>query len=210
MAKPAPSTKTATTNTKAPKSTQERAVDELIEAVDPTDVVREITLTGAAGSEVEGWSKTYKQRRLSALPRLDFIRIVGSALDKAMADGSMSVQQLAEAAGAAGGGFSGINIGTADVFIRILARLAMAAPDLVNDVIMLALGVPLGERPIVEIILNQPEEEDGSGGLSDDDFFGIAETFVNQNAKAINDFFAKRGVDLVQKAQKALAQTSDS
>lgn len=203
MAKPAP-------NTKEPKGTQEKAVDDLLEAADPSDVVREITLKGAPETEVAGWEKTYKQRRLSALPRLDFIRIVGSALDKAMADGQMSVQQLAEAAGAAQGGLSGINIGTADVFIRIIARLAMAAPELINDIIMLALGVPRGERPIVEIILNQPEEEDGSGGLSDDDFFGIAETFVNQNAKAINDFFAKRGVDLVAKAQKALAQTSAS
>lgn len=206
MAKETPSTKGA-----KPPETQEERVDNLIEAAAPRVMHREQRIAGAAGTDVAGFDRTYVQRPLSTVPRLEFIRIVGSALDKAMSDGQMSLQQLAEVAGTGmSGGMSTVNIGSADVFIRILSKLAIAAPDLITEVLMLALNVPRMDRPIVEIVFQQPEEEDGTGGLGDDDFFAIAELFVEQNAKTINDFFAKRGVKLVAKAQEALSQTSGS
>lgn len=189
------------TTTKVEKSEEEK-VDELIDAVAPPVKRREQRITASDGSPFEGFDRTYVQQKLSFFAKLEFIRLVSRAINRAMGkDESGDAIDL----GALLGGVSGDATQT-ELFIMAVTRLAEYAPEIIKDIYMISLNVPAHERPIVAAIFDEPYDEDAqTGGLSDEDGLAILETFVAQNGKVMRDFYLTEMPKLGSQIQEALA-----
>lgn len=174
------------------------AIEELSEAVDPRTIFRDQRVAGLKDSGYENFDRTYTQRRLSSFPRLEFIRVVSKSINDIVTSDDTSMAQFASDLN------DGLGLESAEVLVRLFSRLAMTAPETIAEVLLISLGVPNHERMIVIDIWNQPEGENGTGGLSDKDMQEMLETFIDQNAGAINDFFRKTLPGLLSRTQKII------
>jgi hypothetical protein len=197
----------------APTSTEpsEKAkVEGLIDAVEQINTSpRPQRIVGPMGTPYEAFDRTYTQRPLSMLGGMSFIRIVGKAIDSALAGDDAPT--FAEIAGASTLDVSGLT--NIDGFMRMLARLSMYAENLFKDIYMLALSVPVGERGIVSDILDMPcEDQDGvkRGGLDYDDGTEILKVFVAQNSKELVKLFRDQAPSLVRQIQDAVSTPEQS
>lgn len=185
--------------------TEAEKVDELIETVAPVAALREQRILAPADSQFAGFDKTYVQKPLSFFGKTEFVRVVGKGVDTALGEGGggLSITSLFGNIGSIS------DLSSTDVFVKLIARLAENAPELLKDAYMISLGVPRHERMIVSEIFDMPHDPDtGAGGLSDDDGFAILDTFVAQNAKTLTDFFAVRLRKTVKDVQEIVsAQT---
>ncbi len=82
--------------------------------------------------------------------------------------------------------------------IGVLSRIVASVPQLMEDMYLLILSVPLEKRETVREGLRQ---------IDDDTGFGILDTFVDQNAGTLRDFFP-RWRELVTKTMERMANRS--
>lgn len=146
------------------------------------------------------FQRTYVQRPLSFIAKMQWFSLVGDVLDKALSGPSaMSMNSLFMAPG---GGRAGqltlSDFRDADTFIQALGKLLSFAPDFLLDSYVIWLTVPDHERPLAKQILSLPEED---GGLSDRDGIEIVEIFIDQNYDALDDFFRVRLVELRRRVE---------
>lgn len=147
--------------------------------------------------------RDYVQKPLAFFGKMRFLQVMGEALDRAMSgeDGLTFAALL-------GGGPEGDRVlspdGTVrfeaikdvDVFIRAVAKLTAYAPELLQDVYVIALGVPRSEELWAKAAMDQHEDD---GGLSDEDGIAILETFVGQNGEVLRSFFVDRILPMFEK-----------
>jgi len=173
----------------ATKTTQPE--EDSTEVLEPSAQNREVTLG------LDPFRKTYTQKPLSFFGKMEIFAVLGGALDKAMSgpDG-LSLNELINGPGELGDSLTTENLRDADTFVKAIGKLVQFAPELLLDLYVVILAVPRGERELVKTQMQQTEE---NGGLSDDDGFGILETFVDQNWDVMADFFTVRIQPLIEK-----------
>ena len=173
----------------ANKTTQ--PAEDSTEVLEPAAQHREVHLG------VEPNIKTYVQRPLSFFGKMEIFAVLGGALDKAMSgpDG-LSLNELINGPGELGESVTTENLRDADTFVKAISKLVQYAPELLLDLYVVVLAVPRGEREVVKVLLQEPVE---NGGLTDDEGFGIIETFVDQNWDVMADFFGARIQPLIEK-----------
>jgi hypothetical protein len=159
----------------APKA--EDDLDEQVEAIEPRYDAREWIIK----DDQADFMRVYIQKPLSFSGKLQVTALLTKTLKKAMDDG-LSVDGVMQTVDDA----TGDDFGS---FVQSIITLVEYAPDLVADLSCLSLHVPTGEREWVKSMWNRPEDE---GGLSDNDGIEMIEIFVDQNVKALKDFFAER------------------
>ena len=177
----------------------------------PQDTV-DVLVPSAANREVSfgagDLQMTYIQKPLSFFQKLEVFSVLGSALDKAMSgpDG-LTLSDLFDGPAGVGDKLNERNFRDADTFIKAIAKLVQYTPDLLSDLYVIILGVPKGSRLFVKEVMELPEDE---GGLSDDQGFGILDTFVDQNWEVMSDFFSKRIMPLANKMSSKLQESQPS
>lgn len=134
----------------------------------------------------------YTQRPIGFGAKIEFYKLLSEALrDAVNGPGGVSVGSIISAlpdmvAGEEVTAESVLaNVGSVDTLIGGILPLLVQAPDFVDELIVLALGVPSYERSIVKILMNDTVE---NGGLTDDQGQRILDTFIDQNATAMRDF----------------------
>ncbi len=131
---------------------------------------------------------TYVQKPLSFFGKIELFSVLGNALEKALTDVSLGdILDVPDVAGK-----NAQDLSDADAFIKAIAKIAQYAPDFLKEIYAIALSIPRDEREE----FNQVVED-----ISDDDGFKILEVFVDQNWKALMDFFSGRLMPLISKIQ---------
>lgn len=164
---------------------------DVLEELAPSTQVREVTLgTG-------DYERVYLQKPLSFFGKLELARILGEALDKAMAgEDGLSLADLWDMPERTEGQVTVQDIMDADNFVRGIMKLTSYAPDLIGELYCVALNIPRDRREQFKRLMELPEDE---GGLSDEAGIGIFETFIDQNWDVLLDFFKNRLMPLFQK-----------
>jgi hypothetical protein len=184
----------------ANKTTQ--PAEDSTEILEPSAQLRTIHLG------VEPNVKTYVQKPLSFFGKMEIFSVLGGALDKAMSgDDGLSLNELLNGPGELGGSVTAENFRDADTFVKAIGKLLQYAPDLFLDLYVVILAVPRGEREVVKEQMRHNEED---GGLSDDDGFGILETFIDQNWDVMADFFGARIQPLIEKVSNKVQGSQQS
>lgn len=137
----------------------------------------------------------YTQRPLSFFGKIEIFGILGSAIEKALSDGGLSLGEILQDVPDKKSEFA-----EADQFIKSLAKIAQFAPEFLKDLYVISLGVPAGERDYVKSIMELPEDQ---GGLSDEQGIQILETFIAQNWDVLLDFFTKKILPLFNQLSKS-------
>lgn len=169
----------------------EQPQDETVEILEPGAQER-IVVIGE-----DPFTRHFVQRPLSFFGKLEVFSVLGGAIEKAMSgpDG-LTITELFDGPQALGETLSEQNFSDADTFVRAIAKLVQYAPDVLSDLYLVILAVPRGERELYRELMERPADE---GGLSDEDGFGVLETFVDQNWDMMLDFFNSRIVPLFNK-----------
>lgn len=142
----------------------------------------------------------YTQKPLSFFGKMEFFALLGDAVDKALRDGSISLDEIFDF------GNEVSDEQGSHAYIRGIAKLVQFAPEFLKDLYCVALNVPRDERYLARSLMELSEDE---GGLSDEAGVAILDRFIDQNYEAINDFFGKRMMPLWQKViSKAQGSTS--
>jgi hypothetical protein len=137
----------------------------------------------------ENVRRTYIQKPLSFIAKMQWFALVGEVLDRALSGpNAMSLNSLFEAP-AARGGLSMESFRDADTFIQAVGKLMSVAPDFLVNSYCIWLNVPDYEREVVKQIMELPPDE---GGLSDEQGIEIIEIFIDQNYEALDRFFQER------------------
>ncbi len=149
--------------------------------------------------DYDGKQKAFIQRPLSFMAKIEFFALIGDTVEQAMeADANLSLE-------AAMGGFTGGALGTAggsddaNSMTRLIAKLVRYSPAFLNECFLIWLHVPIDDRQWAMEAMRQAQDE---GGLKDEEGFEILETFIDQNAEALENFFAERFGSLAKRAQK--------
>ena len=176
-----------------PESEQEQVERDVLDTIVPKSEPRVWTL---GPDEI---SRTYVQKPLSFIAKMQWFSLVGDVLDKALSgqDG-MSLNSLFSTP-TRGGELRVQDFRDADTFVQAIGKLLAAAPDFLVDSYIIWLNVPDYDRDIVREILKLPPDE---GGLSDDQGIEMIEVFLDQNYEALADFFSQRIGQLQRRVQK--------
>ncbi len=182
----------ATANVDQQKATpkgekDENKLDQQLDQIEPKSAAR-IQILGLEKEERE-----YVQRPLSYFGKLEMFGVLGTAIDRALTEGLRFTDVIGTIPGMSSGG--GV---TVEGFMQAVGKLASYAPDLLLDLYTIWLGVPREERWEARRLMTLPESE---GGLSDDDGIEIIETFLDQNAEVLKDFFNQRLKPLIERAK---------
>lgn len=136
------------------------------------------------------YQRTYIQRPLSFIAKMQWFSLVGEVLDKALSGpNKMSMNSLLTGAPTTRGQLTIADFTDADTFVQALGKLLSHAPEFLLDSYVIWLGVPDTEKDLTKQILSLPEED---GGLSDEQGIEIIEIFIDQNYDALDAFFRKR------------------
>jgi hypothetical protein len=136
------------------------------------------------------YERTYVQRELSFIGKMQWFSLVGEVLDKAMSgEDRLSVNSLLSAPGSMGGQLSVADFRDADMFVQAIGKLLVHAPDFLQKSYCIWLGVPDYERDLVKNIMALPADE---GGLTDEQGMEIIEIFIDQNYEALDSFFREK------------------
>jgi len=178
------------------------SAEEQLETIAPSVAERTVYLG------VEPEVLTFVQKPLSFFGKLEFFSVMGKALDKAMSgDEGLSLSQLFEVPErSADGSLRPNDFKEADVFVKGLTKIAEQAPEVLLDLYCVILAVPRGSRDYVKDLMQESSEE---GGLSDDDGFGILETFLAQNWEVMNGFFRDRIPALMETVRSSTAKEKE-
>jgi hypothetical protein len=182
-------------------ATQEEKVDE-IEVIEPSYSIKHRTIGGEEHIQV------YAQKPLSFFGKMELFSLLGSAVDKALKDGDVSVSDLFDRPQVRDlSSISANEVKEADLFVKAVAKLVEFAPDFLKDLYCVILAIPKGEREYAKMLMEAPEDE---GGLSDDEGIDILNTFIDQNWEAMVDFFGKKIMPLAQKVSSKAQDTASS
>ena len=137
------------------------------------------------------YQRTYVQRKLSFIAKMQWFALVGDVLDGALSGPTkMSMNSLLSGPPQARGGqLSVADFADADTFVQALGKLLSHAPEFLLDSYVIWLAVPDTEQELAKKIFALPEED---GGLSDEQGMEIIEVFIDQNYDALDNFFRKR------------------
>jgi hypothetical protein len=180
-----------------------------VEAFEPGAATRQWVVSGRDGND-NPHERTYIQEELGFFPKQQFIVLASQFVDRFVSgDLGISMKDL----------FSGDlrktvamptefspeeaanKIESNTEMIRSVIKVVQQLPDLQIEIIMLSLGVPRNERDWAREVMTGPVSR---GGINDEMGFDILKTFITQNAKTLIDFFAEKGRDLVNHAQREL------
>lgn len=125
------------------------------------------------------------QKPLGFFQKLDLFSYLGDAVDLATSgkDGLSISSVLGDFTRGPNQAPQGLN---PDVLVQGVAKLAQYVPNVIQQSFCIILNVPKEDREAIIEIMSRPKDE---GGLSDDDAIGIIETFFDQNADEVKDFF---------------------
>lgn len=125
---------------------------------------------------------TYTQKPLSYFAKMEFYALLADAIDKAVEDDqSLSLTGMMKS--------GELSFDNPDAFLRVMVKLVRFVPDLFEEAYCIFLAVPRGDRYMVKEMMRAPVDE---GGIADDDGLMIVQTFIDQNLKAIEEFFTGR------------------
>lgn len=142
------------------------------------------------------YEMTFTQKPLSFFQKMEFFSVMGRAIDRAMSGPEgISINDLLSLP-ERGETLSADDFKDADVFIRAIAKLVTEAPEILEDLYVVILGVPRTHRDFAKRLMSGPADE---GGLTDEDGIAILETFIDQNWDVMVDFFGERIKPLVEK-----------
>lgn len=149
----------------------------------------------------DDYVRTYVQRPLSFIAKMQWFSLVGEVLDKAMSgQDRLSVNSLLSAPGnMAGGQLSVADFRDADMFVQAVGKLLVHAPDFLQKSYCIWLNVPDFDRDLVKNIMALPPED---GGLTDNQGIEMIEVFIDQNYEALDSFFRERLGGLQKRVQK--------
>lgn len=165
------------------------AQDEL-EALQPSAQERYITV-----GNTEVGQLTFVQRPLSFFGKMEFFAVVGGAINELVTgEDAISIEDLMPQ----GRETTVDDVKDVTAFAGAFMRVIEEVPELLQDIYCIALGVPKGRRDLVKSMMSAPEAE---GGLSDDDGFGVLETFIEQNGEVLTRLFAERIEPLFRRVQ---------
>ena len=153
-----------------------------IEILEP-EVKEKIVILGKGDETI-----TFIQKPLTFFGKIEFFSIMGKAIERVLSEGG-SVSEIIDSP--EGNPLDQSSAKEADLFIKSIAKVVQYAPETLLDIYCVVLAVPRGEKEYVKIRL----EED----LTDEQGFGIIDTFVDQNWEVLTSFFTERGVPLYQK-----------
>jgi hypothetical protein len=141
----------------------------------------------------------YVQKPLSYLAKMEFFSLLAGTIDKAMqGDNALTITGMLNQVGfSRDGKLSLSDMRDADVFVNGMAKLMIYSPDFLADAMCIWLAIPPGDRIWAKQIMNLPEDD---GGFSDEQGFQIIETFLDQNADALESFFVERIPRLAKRA----------
>lgn len=172
----------------------EEKVDDVLETLRPSaDPVKRKVGVGAEETE-------YIQKPLSFFGKMDLYALVGRTLDAAMQSG-MSIDALLDDVVPDVGNrqLTAADFGAADQMMATIAKVTRFAPQLLVDCYTIFLNVPPNDRAWFKETVVKPVDE---GGISDEEGIDILNTFIAQNAEAIEAFFVQH-LPLVSKTFRA-------
>lgn len=158
--------------------------------------------------EIPGYDEPFVQDPLTFFEKNEFLALVARALEDALAGGA-DIQSLISLLGMEEKQLKGLMSGelkSADLaylassIFNVITRLITIAPDLLENLYLIALSVPVEKRSEVRLRLRQIDDETG---------FGILEAFVEQNVTTIRDFFP-RWRELLESTMAKLRQEADT
>lgn len=142
------------------------------------------------------------QRPLSFFAKMELFSVLAATVDNLMkGEDGISLDQLLEIPDRTEGEVTLQDIADAEYFLQAIFKIVAEAPEVLEDVYCIALGVPRGRRDIVKRLMTLPVEE---GGLNDEDGTRIFETFIDQNAEALVSFFVDHAVPAIKRAMEKL------
>jgi len=144
-----------------------------------------------------GEERVYTQKKLSFMRKIELFAHLGNALDAATSgENGISLSSIIG---------SGSDEFSADVFIQGIAKVSIFAPDVLGTFFCIVLDIPADERGWAAVAIDQSTDD---GGLSDDDALRIVETFFDQNAGDIRDFFENKIKRLQERWRTTFGQGS--
>lgn len=166
--------------------------------VDPVDTLVPDTQTyyytfGEGDSAI-----TLTQKPLSFFGKMEFFSVMGKAIEKVLSEG-VSISEILDTPDP-DQPLSSNSLAEADSFVKAIATAVQYAPEILEDLYCVILGVPRSERVYVKLVLERD--------MTDDDGVDILERFVDQNVSVMVSFFAERILPLVSKIT-AKFQTSE-
>jgi hypothetical protein len=175
------------------KEEQEDVLDVLVPKAEPR--------TWSFGPE--NMQRTYIQKPMSFIGRIQWFALVGEVLDKAMSGpNGMSVNNLFSAP-QPGRQLTMEDFRDADTFIQAVGKLMAVAPDFLVKSYCIWLNVPDYDREIVAGLMKLPEDE---GGLTQEQGIEIIEVFIDQNYEALRRFFREDLPSLQRRIQAKVRQ----
>jgi hypothetical protein len=144
-------------------------------------------------------TRKYTQRPLSFFGKLEFFSLIGDTVDVALQTG-LTVNTMLEAMPASTG-LSARDFSDVDSFVLAISKLMKYAPDLLRDCYCVWLNVPIEERAWAKQCFEKMSDEEG---------IDIIETFIDQNAEAIENFFRKEVTKLWSRVQRQREESSQS
>lgn len=171
---------------------EKKTAEDVEESLQPDADIKEWTIG------MDSYAKTYTQKPLPVFGKLELMSLLGRTLDGAIKDG-LNVADLMDVPDE--GSFTSDEeaAAQASAFVEAVAKLLIYSPDLAGNMLCIFMNVPKGERTVIKEIMALPEDE---GGLGDDQFVGMLETFYAQNAEVFRRFFAERIRPMFDRIQK--------
>lgn len=186
---------------------QPEAVEESVEPkpVEKPEEKEDVLDTIVPKKEPKVWTigptdiqRTYVQKPLSFIAKMQWFSLVGEVLDKALSgpDG-MSLNSLFSTP-VRGDALRMADFRDADTFVQAIGKLLAAAPEFLVDSYLIWLNVPDYDRDITRDLMKLPPDD---GGLTDEQGMEIIEVFLDQNYEALADFFTLRISQLQKRVQ---------
>jgi hypothetical protein len=193
----APAAPTAVAEPPAPEQAEPEKADTVpeMEKIEPSDEPKPWLLV------LHGQAAEYTQAPLSFFRKIEFFSLVGDTLAQAMEgeDGLTVVGMLNSIGGSMTPSLEPQDLQNADSFVAGLARLTSHVPDFLKDCYCIWLNIPKKERAWAREAMD---------GLNDAEGVEIIETFIDQNADALEDFFRETAPRLVRKAAQRFGSES--
>lgn len=180
-----------------PPPEEEEAKEEPKAEENPIEVIEpQAQLVPRNFKDEEGNERVYIQKPLGYFNKLKFFALVGKSLDDlSEAGGSLNV--LANTT-------SLTDFQDVESFLGLAAKVAVFAPDFIQDCYCLWLDIPSAEQPWARAVMDE--------SFDDDLGLDIINVFIGQNWNEMETFFREkvRRLEKTMQTQRALADKSQS
>lgn len=168
---------------------------DVIEVLEPS--VKEYNVTLAEGTQFE---RVYLQKPLTFFGKIELFSVLADAIEKAMSEGA-TIGELIDELPENTANISASDVAETDVLVRAIAKIVKFAPDILEDVFCISLGVKRNDRELYKEYIRE---------LPDDKAMDILNNFIDQNWEAMMDFFGKQVMPLIQNVSGKLQSRSTS